>query len=98
MTISFTSLYGPKTARGTPPIPPHLSHWNPNVREYAVQYAHGLCDGYHFDSFGPPSKEQWLYLQDARQKAFHWCSVADTVGGDAQIIHMPTQQNIGRWY
>lgn len=80
-----------------PPIPPHLSHWNPHVKEYAVKYSGHGCPAV-WGRLGVPPKEQWMYLQDARRNAYHWCGVADTISGDAEIIHMPTQQNIGRWY
>jgi hypothetical protein len=95
MPLQFSSFY--KSAPSIPPIPAHLSHWNPNIREYAVKYSgHGYPAVWRASE--PPKPDQWMNLQDARRCAFRWCSIADTIGGNAEIIHMPTSQNIGRWY
>ena len=102
--IRYADFYGPydyrpleDLLRSVPPIPEHLSHWNPNAKEYAVKYsAHGCAAVW--EGAGPPPKQQWVILQEARRRAFHWSGIADTVSGNAEIIHMPTNQDIGRWY
>jgi len=78
-------------------IPEHLSQWDPQAIEYAVMYSgHGYPAVW--ESSGPPKRADWLSLQHARACAFWWSGVADTIGGNADVIHMPTNKSIGRWY
>jgi len=39
----------------------------------------------------------WLTLAEAKREAARWCSIADTIGGDAAIYNVRTKEVLARW-
>ena len=40
----------------------------------------------------------YLTLEEAKAQAAQWCSIADTIGGDAQLYNVRTKEVMSRWY
>jgi hypothetical protein len=69
-----------------------------NPREFVIK-ASGHGSKYRFDGENPDSPPPGPYMtfEEAAATARHWCSYADTIGGDASIYNVRTGEEIHRY-
>ena len=68
---------------------------NANPREFVIK-ASGHGSKYRFDGENPDSPPPGPYMtfEEAAAKARHWCGYADTIGGDAAVCNVRTDEEI----
>jgi len=69
------------------------------AREWVVMSS-GHGSKFRFDEGDGTEVPQgpYLTLEEAKAEASQWCSIADTIGGDAQLFNVRTRQPMARWY
>lgn len=71
-------------------------------REFAVAYIAGWQGVRYVFENGDgdrdyPSESEMRTFEEAMADAHHWCGIADTVGGHAKIVHIPSMTEL-HWY
>ena len=63
-----------------------FSHYTVEANGHGARNAD---DTLHYVRNNPPEK---LTLAEAKRRALHWCSYADTIGGIARVVDLRTNQ------
>ncbi len=73
---------------------PQLSRRKRNAKDFCVFTRGGLCgDNYRSDMLEEdPTKPPMFNLDEAVDACYKWYRMADTIGGDGIILHVPTGQ------